>query len=456
MQNPNKPVKMDNDSINDECGWDEKFFSLERFIELYAKIPGCGSNAKVGEKQLKFWYINQKKNRIKCIGVFKDHEIRDQWDTFIQENSHIFGSKTLYLNSHKKRIHEDNIYDKVKKVSNKACMGCTTLPDMTCKEAWVSILTGCDKFIVSNGKYFIETDRENLSKISSSDDSDNTTQSIYYRGWIHTQFSDLDRRVGTVSEFKYRKMWDTFITKYDIKKPIRVKKSWNKSCDEYIQFVNENKRHPKTTVLGENRLRNWAIRTSREYTECKKAMAIPKNRDRWDKVVEKYKISYKSHSNEWNKKIKECERIFETHHHICVCRQVFMNCGKLKLYEWLLRQMDMANINTSFMKTQRKETWEKFVIKYRKFLPKYGSRAGSAINNTIVNIWKMRIEQLKKFIEKFHRRPRRVSKCDDERRLAIWTDKYVVSYNHNRGLMNCKDFRSMWETLITKYAGYMC
>ena len=89
-------------------------------------------------------------------------------------------------------------------------------------------------------------------------------------------------------------------------------------------------------------------------------------------------------------------------------------------------------------KINLKEKWENFISdeKYKKHF----------ISND--DEWKLKLNEIKKYIDKYNKRPLNYDKNIEIKKLAKWLQHQIYNYKKFKGIMNNENIRKEWEIFL--------
>jgi len=68
--------------------------------------------------------------------------------------------------------------------------------------------------------------------------------------------------------------------------------------------------------------------------------------------------------------------------------------------------------------------------------------------------WKMRMQEVSDYIDKYGKRPTKEDKDKNVRQLGIWIMNQLIKYSENKQIMRKEEFRNLWEQFTEKYSEY--
>lgn len=158
-----------------------------------------------------------------------------------------------------------------------------------------------------------------------------------------------------------------------------------------------------------------------------------------DKIVFQAYISSTIVENYWEEKLEEVKNFIDENKR----KPSIKHVNEKNLIGWINHQQSYYNDNKYSMKDEdKRHKWEDFLEEYKEYF----------LSND--EIWNIKLEKVKEFINKNKKKPSNNSKNIDEKKLSGWIRHRTENYKNNIGEMQSEDKKKIWEDFIEEYREY--
>ena len=235
--------------------------------------------------------------------------------------------------------------------------------------------------------------------------------------------------INFISDNKYKKY---FMSNEDI---------WDLKLNRTKFYIDEHNERPSKKSKNNDiqQLANWIYEQQATYKKNKSIMKNIVIRKKWEDFIldDKYKKYFISNEDEWNSKLNVIKNYIDKYN-----KRPSKNDKNIliqKLGNWISEQQTSYKNNRNMMKKiNLKEKWENFISdeKYKKYF----------ISNH--EDWKLKLDETKKYIDKYKKRPVEYDKNIEIKKLAKWLHHQIYNYKKFNGIMNNENIRKEWEIFL--------
>jgi len=261
-------------------------------------------------------------------------------------------------------------------------------------------------------------------------------------GWLCCQLKNYKNQNNSMETEERQQIWDEFVEKY---KPYFLSddEKWNTNFEKFKQFMDDNKKRPncKSKNKDEKTLGQWIGCQLKNYKNQNKSMETEERQQIWDEFVEKYKEYFIDNDEVWNTKFEEVKKFMDDNKKRP--SSTSKNKDEKTLACWLDNQRkNYKNKNNSMETEERQQIWKEFVEKYKEYF----------IDND--EVWNTKLEELKKFMDEYKKRPSSKSKNKDEKVLDSWIGCQLKNYKNQNNSMETEERQQIWDEFVEKYKEY--
>jgi superfamily II DNA or RNA helicase len=344
-------------------------------------------DASTNIRKLGQWISCQKSNYKKCKGPMKDTNIKQQWEEFTKSNYDLFASN---------------------------------------EEIWHKKFQMLQAFVVINNK--LPTKRDTVSEIK------------MLAGWLSDQRHNYKHNNQIMQNMSIRKQWEEFINN-NKELFATTNEIWYNKLDELEAYIQTNNNLPSSSNKIEDvkNLGLWVLRQSKNYTNKEDIMKQDSFREIWEEFTKKYESLFVSPTDKWFNNLMRLEDYIISHNRIPT-KYVSTDAEIVSLASWLTTQKKSYATNQYCMKnTLIRQAWEDFANKYNTFI----------LSNN--DIWGIRMNNVKKYIEKHNKLPSEDDIDDNIKVLGRWLTFQKSNYKQIRGPMKDLQIKQEWEEFTTTY-----
>ncbi len=261
--------------------------------------------------------------------------------------------------------------------------------------------------------------------------------------WMQHQITNFNKKQHTMTNPKIYDEWSSFIMndKYFEYFNHNKVKNWNIILNELKLFLDTNKKIP--TSITNKKLRNWLSEQTKRYNKKIKKNKFNYNIDiAWNEFIndEKYK-KYFDNNNiiNWNNKLAEVKLFLDKNNYKPKKQDK-------ELYAWIDHQtIDFKNKKYSMAIPEIYNAWNEFIkdARYKKYF-----------DLDRVRDWKIKLAELKEFIETNNARPT----CKTNKELHEWLSTQMKNSKGNKRLFVMKndEVYNLWKEFINdaRYKNY--
>jgi len=372
------------------ASWYENLEKVKKYIDENGRRPTPKSNNK-----LRMWLQTQLYYSKNIINIMKNKDIYKLWNQFINDDRY-------------KKYFQSN------------------------EEDWKNKLEELKEFInINNARPTQKTNKE-------------------LHSWLYNQIHKSIYKINIMKNNEIYNLWNEFINNEIYNKYIYIDYTldWQITFDEVKKFIDTNnaRPHPKTN----KKLCTWI---SSQLVNMKKNIGIMKNRDIYKQWIDcinspKYKKYFKltdfriRHYTEdiikkWSSKLKEVKTFIDENN------KLPRACNQRELNSWIQHQKHYSKKREYIFKNDKiYKLWYEFTndLKYKKYF------------NNNEEEWKINFENVKKFINKYDKRP--TSKTNEK--LCEWVSNQIKNSKKRIGIMRNEEIYNLWNEFINnvKYKKY--
>jgi superfamily II DNA or RNA helicase len=462
-----------NVKVDIEGLWIERLDKIKKYIDENNKLPSYRDKS-IEVKSDSVWISNQQINYKKNEYIMKNKKICKLWETFINDPKY---SKYFISNEE----HWKQILEKVKKYvdeNSKLPPSTDINPKINFIGSWTSVQTKnykkndrsmkninirklWEEFIndPKYSKYFISNEEKwklRLEKVKKYIDeynklpsySDKDTDIKSEANWLDHQQQNYKNNKCIMKNPEVRKLWEAFIndTKYSIYF-ISNEEEWKHTLEKVKKYIDENNKRPsrcdKDTDIKSNG--TWIHTQQKNYKKNKEIMSNPNIRKLWEAFVNdpKYSIYFISNEEEWIQKLERVKKYIDENNKRPSTGE--KNPDVICDAVWIGTQQQNYKKNKNIMKNKKIcKLWEEFIndSKYSKYF----------LSNE--EEWKLKLESVKKYINKNNKRPPSTDKDSEIKSNGLWTITQKINYKKNKCIMSNPEIRKLWEEFIKQYQTY--
>jgi superfamily II DNA or RNA helicase len=460
---------------NGEKIWTERLARIKKYIDENNKRPS--QNDKNSDiKSNSMWISHQQNNYKKDEYNMKNPYIRKLWEEFVNDDkySRYFISNEeqwkITLIRVKKYIDENNKRpsnsDKDVKIKSDASWINTQQINYKNNEYIMSnpnIHKLWEEFVndIVYSKYFLSNEEQwkiTLTKIKKYIDKNNKRPSQNDKNveiktfckWISHQQTNYKNNKQIIRNPYIRKLWEEFVNddKYS-KYLLSNEDEWKITLTRVKIYIDENNKRPLTTdknieIKSDG---NWINIQQQNYKKKEQIMCNTDISKLWEKFINdpKYNKYFISNEEQWKITLDRIKNYIDEN-----------NKRPSESDKNIDIKSDGSWINTQQINYKKKEQimcnpyirlfWEAFIndTKYSKYF----------ISNE--EEWKIRLESVKKYIDKNNKRPSQNDKNSDIKSDSMWISHQQNNYKKDEYNMKNPDIRKLWEEFVndTRYSKY--
>jgi hypothetical protein len=265
-----------------------------------------------------------------------------------------------------------------------------------------------------------------------------------YGFWIKTQVKNYQKKNEIMSNETIRKSWKDFINDDKYEKYFSNEKLWKLKLEWVKKYIDENKKRPSNSDKNKDVKTHayWICDQLKNYKKKKKIISALNIRKLWEDFIndDKYKIYFLSNEELWKLNLEWVKKYIDENK-----KKPIQHDKKTKYGEWLSTQVQNYKKKKYIMLDENiKKLWENFINdeKYKIYF---------LFNE---ENWKLKLEWVKKYINKNKKRPTIYDKNKNVKTHAIWISHQQQNYKNK--IMLDENIRKLWEDFINddKYKEY--
>lgn len=243
--------------------------------------------------------------------------------------------------------------------------------------------------------------------------------------WTHCQKKIYQENKFLNEDMKI--LWEDFMKQYNIifRFKTRTKIDFNEMFDKIKKYIDEKKIRPTPSHKNKeiSEMGRWYAMHQQYYNNkvfCMKNIEIY---NKWTGFIEEYKTFLKNNIEIWFDNLKKVESYINKNK-----KKPSEKIGpksEIELGVWIRIQQTNYIIKKHIMKnTEIYNSWTNFLNNFKLYF------------RTSDQIWSDNLHNLDIFISTNYQRPKQNSKCDDEKKLAVWLNTQLTNFRKNHDLLN--------------------
>ena len=246
-------------------------------------------------------------------------------------------------------------------------------------------------------------------------------------------------------EFKYELIYDKLgnnTNSMDI---------WEKNLCSLKTYIDKYKKLPSSESKNYEirKIAIWKSKQNKNYKKNQYNMLNDFIKNKWINFISdnKYKKYFMSNEDIWNLKLNRTKLYIDEHNERPSKKD--KNIDIQQLANWISEQQATYRKNKSIMKNiVIRKKWEDFTLdeKYKKYFISDEKYKKHFISND--EDWKLKLDETKKYIDKYKKRPREYDKNIEIKKLAKWLHHQIYNYKKYKAIMNNENIRKEWEIFL--------
>ena len=383
--------------LSNEDRWDNTLNDVKQYIDINNKRPSKSSDEQINS--LCQWISDQQKNYKNRKQIMMNEEIYKIWTEFINNDKY-----KLYFISN-----ENN---------------------------WILKLNEVKQYIYTNNKNPSQTDED---------------KHIHTLGkWISHQQQNYKNKKEIMKNEEIYKIWTDFINDKNYKSYfISNEDSWYKKLNNVKQYIDINNKRPSDSDKDKQTrsLGSWISNQQINYKNKKEIMKNEEIYKVWTEFINsvKYKEYFISNEDSWYEKLNDVKQ------YIDINNKKPSNSDKDKqinsLGHWICdQQINYKNKGKIMTNEVIYKVWTEFInsVKYKEYFISNDDR------------WKLKLEQVKKYIDTNNKRPSKFDKDQQIKILGTWINTQKQNYKTKGHIMSNEEIYNLWSEFINndKYKPY--
>jgi len=276
-----------------------------------------------------------------------------------------------------------------------------------------------EKFTLEYKNYFITKETLWLNKLKDIKkyiDEKNNLPS--YDNWINRQKRNYEKKMRIMKNENIRKKWIEFTCEYD-KYLKSCEEIWLNKLDNVKKYIDKNKKMPSSCDKNKNIkiLGNWI---SNQKINFRKKINLMKNNEikkEWMKFVNEYDKYFKSNEDLWMDKLNDTKEYINKHKK--KPSSTSKNENVKFMGGWLHTQAYNYENNKCIMQNNKiRKEWEFFCDEYSEYIDEKKA-------------WDIMLLKISKYIDEYCKKPTRLDKNDDIKKMASWLAHQLHDYKYN-------------------------
>ena len=442
-ENKKRPTKEDkNEDIKTHGRW------IGSQVKNYQKKKYIMSN----ETIIKLWedFINDNKYKEYFLSNEEEWKLKLEWvKKYIDEN------KKRPSNSDKNKnikTYYNWISQQLEKYKNKK----ENMSVLNIRKLWEDFIND-DKY----KEYFIcnkEVWKSNLEWVKKYIDENKKRPSIHdknkdikiYGSWIGSQIQRYKKKKEIMLDETIRKLWEYFINDDKYKEYfLSNEEVWKLNLEWVKKYIDENKKKPSDDDKNKDvkTYGKWISHQVTNYQKKDKSMSASNIIKLWEDFIndDKYKKYFISNKEVWNLNLEWVKKYIDENKK----RPSSTDKNKdIKIHgSWICNQLQNYQKKEHIMLDETiQKLWEDFINddKYKEYF----------LSNE--EVWKLKLEWVKKYINKNKKRPSTTDKNNDVKIYGSWISHQQQNYQKKEQIMLDDNIRKLWEDFINddKYKEY--
>lgn len=304
-------------NLDRNSNWFNMLEKLEQYIKINNKLPSQNSENK-NLKYLSKWYQHQMTNYNKKTYIFKNINIIEYFESFMNKYKHLF---------------KDNI------------------------EKWRDNLLKLEQYILK----FDRLPQRNIN--------DKITKRL--SRWTACQKENYKSNTQIMQDIVIRKIWNEFINRYPSifkDKTIENYNNWHLNLKRLEEYIIENNKTPVYSSKDNKikQLNNWKSCQIQNYKNETKIMKDHEIRIIWNNFTNKYKNLFMNNIDIWFDNINKLSNYIDIHSKLPNIRS--LNKEDKNLISWFYNQKKYYKDKKYIMKHENiQKSWEYFNHKYNEY-----------------------------------------------------------------------------------------
>ena len=388
-----KDYFLDNDII-----WINKLEEVKKYIDDNKKRPSSTSKNKE-LKTLGSWIGHQQKNYKTKTHIMKSEEIYNQWTIFINDDKY----NEYFLDN-------DII--------------------------WCNTLNQVKKYINENNKRPSAADKDKEIKTLGC--------------WISCQQKNYKTKSYIMSSEEIYNKWTDFINnskynEYFLDNDI----IWSNTLEQVKKYIDENKKRP-SAADKENEIKTlgqWISDQQKKYKNKSYIMSTEEIYNQWTSFIndDRYKEYFLDNDIVWSTTLEKVKKYIDDNNKRPSSESKYKEIKTLGI--WIGTQQSNYKTKSKIMSSEEIYTeWTDFINddKYKEYF----------LDNDI--IWSNTLEQVKKYIDDYKKRPSTTDKDKEIKTLGAWISNQQKNYKTKSHIMSSEEIYNEWATFINddKYKDY--
>ena len=245
-------------------------------------------------------------------------------------------------------------------------------------------------------------------------------------GYIN--IDNIDVEDEETIEFKYNMIYNSF------GELLNGQELWESKLKQVKKYINVNKKRPSITDKNKNykQLSQWLSDQQRHYKKGEYIMKNDTIKQLYEEFIKEYKEYFTSNEELWKYKLEQIKEYINKNKNLP--SETDKN-NKIKQSRiWLTHQRRNYIKREQIMKDETiRKLYEEFIKKYKKYL----------ISNE--EIWKIKLNQVKKYIIENKKKPSRNDKNKDYKQLGSWLSTQQSNYKKGEYIMKDKTIKKLYE-----------
>jgi hypothetical protein len=295
------------------------------------------------------------------------------------------------------------------------------------EELWDDVLDQVKKYIDENHKRPSKHDKnKEIKRIGA---------------WIGTQLINFEKKQHIMKDEEKQKKWKKFIDEYeDYFK--NNEEAWYDMLEQVKKYIDENHKRPSQYDKNTKQLNNWLQVQLRNFETKQQIMKNEEIQQDWKNFIEEYIDYFKSNEEIWNNMLEQVKKYIDENHK----RPSKSDKNKKikQLGDWMIHQTNYFENKQFLMKNEEiQQKWKNFVDEYSNYF------------ESNEEIWNIKLEQVKKYIDENHNRPSCSNKNKEIKQLGNWIGTQKRNFEQNQKIMKNKEIREKWKFFVDEYNKYL-
>jgi superfamily II DNA or RNA helicase len=375
-----------------------------------------------------------------------DYEIVDMWPEKFEELKTFIDENERTPSHHSKQIIENQIGNWFSSQKQNYKINKGSMKNKTKCNMWIKFLEEYKEYLISTDDKWFNNFNELKTFISKNKQLPSTSIQIQNKiihnlgRWLSIQQQRYASKTEGMKDADRYNLWTQFLEDYK-EYFISDDEKWIQKFESLKTFIDKNKRTPSQKKNEEKKLSKWLSHQQTNYKDKKNSMKDEALYNLYTQFLEDYKEYFISTHEKW-------------FYHFDKLKMFIMNNKKKPsaksknvdiqfIGSWLdVQKKDYKQKVNGMQDEVRYNLWTQFLEEYKDYLL------------TGQDIWFLKFEELKTFVNANGRRPFQTSENQNEKQLGVWRSRQTFLYKNKKEGMKDASRYNLWTQFLEEYKEY--